>query len=188
MIVFLHVHYEDVAREAVQYLLKSRGEIDLVVTATNALSDHMMARLSKLSARITQVENRGRDVRPFLMALHSTPCDLVCKVHTKNGPFRYAGAWRHIMFETLLHPKAIKNVRAAFERHPRLMLVGPSVLYKSARGSMFGNEHRIARLSQELFGREPPADWGFFPARCFGHDDQLSNPCSVESFPLSQNR
>ena len=122
-------------------------------------------------------------MRPFLTALHSTP-DLVCKVHTKNGPFRYASAWRHIMFETLLHPKAIKNVRAAFEWHPRLMLVGPSVLYKSARGSMFSNEHRTARLSQELFGREPPADWGFFPARCFGHDDQLWNLRSVESFPF----
>ena len=73
MIVFLHVHYEDVAREAVQYLLKSRREIGLVVTATSALSDDMTARLSKtLGANYPCGKPRPRRAAvPYGSALHS---------------------------------------------------------------------------------------------------------------------
>ena len=83
---------------------------------------------SRLSpAAIEVMENRGRDVRPFLVLLETGRLEryrYVCKVHGKKssdgGRMSYIGAlWRRrLLFDLLAAPGLADSIVEAFERGP----------------------------------------------------------------------
>ena len=82
-----------------------------------------------LSHRILPVENRGRDILPFLRALAVTKdFDIGLKLHTKKSPQRADGArWLVELLESLLpSPEGTKAIVAKIQADPRIGFVTPT--------------------------------------------------------------
>ena len=120
--VVLHIHYTEVWQDILAYLdnLNEFG-FDLYVTITNT-DNHIVDSILKKypEAQITFVENRGRDIRPFI-DVYKKIKDLghtaICKIHSKKSTYRDDGdKIRDEIFESLLGSKEqIKNIITQFK-------------------------------------------------------------------------
>lgn len=113
--VFVHVHYLDIW-ESISALLAERLDIPfrLVITSTAETADLTVPETSYLTSyRIMRVENRGRDILPFLRALvDEENFEIGLKLHTKKSPQRTDGSrWRNELLDSLLpNDNAVRSI------------------------------------------------------------------------------
>lgn len=128
--VVLHLHYEDLWGDIKRYL-DSFGEtaFDLYVTVTSSSAGVRVAQ-EYPKAHIHLVENRGRDVLPFLNVLHVIK-DMgyvaVCKIHSKRSIYRDDGdKIRNELLESLLGSnKIVLNIVDRFRQQQDLGIIVP---------------------------------------------------------------
>lgn len=110
--VFVHVHYPDIWREMSMLLARRiTRPFHLIVTSSHPRDQIALPKTRQmLSARILLVENRGRDILPFLDALAVTEdFELGVKLHTKKSPQRKDGAaWRGQVLDSLIPARGAK--------------------------------------------------------------------------------
>ena len=117
-------------------LASLREPFDLIVTTVpgrQSLIEEIRRDFPK--AEIEVMENRGRDVRPFLVLLERGRLDryrFVCKVHGKKssdgGRKSYLGSlWRRrLLFDLLAAPGLAAHIVKMFDSDPRIGMIGPS--------------------------------------------------------------
>ena len=91
----------------------------------------LLQRLGWQRVQLFGVENRGRDIAPFL--LHLVPAALAIghqcfvKVHTKRSPHLSDGdRWAAHLFDSLLSPEALSTIDVALQQDPSLALLAPA--------------------------------------------------------------
>jgi lipopolysaccharide biosynthesis protein len=135
--VVAHIYYEDTWPDIAGALRGLTIPFDLIVT-TVAGRERLVEtiRRSHPGAEIEIVENRGRDVGPFMLLLERGRLDgyrYVCKIHGKKsmdgGRKTYMGdMWRRrLLFDLLGAPGAANAVIEMFERDPSVGMIGPRV-------------------------------------------------------------
>jgi hypothetical protein len=135
--VVAHIYYEDTWPDIAGALRGVTIPFDLIVT-TVAGRERLIEsiRRSYPRAEIDIMENRGRDIGPFLALLEQGRLDgyrYVCKVHgkksTDGGRTTYVGEmWRRrLLFDLLGAPGAALAVVDMFERDPSIGMIGPRV-------------------------------------------------------------
>lgn len=93
--VVLHIHYSEVFEQLAALLEHAfpLGDFDLYTTVTSGeLAVGLRQRFPKAYVRI--VENRGRDILPFVLIhrlIHNLGYEAVCKVHSKRSVYRADG-------------------------------------------------------------------------------------------------
>jgi lipopolysaccharide biosynthesis protein/predicted nucleic acid-binding Zn-ribbon protein len=109
--IAIHLYYEDLAKWFAEKVADF-GEADVYITVPRAISYEKARAVTEHfgSAYILEVDNRGRDVRPFL-ALYAHflkgGYDFVCKLHSKKSTHLHGGdRWRIDMVGQLLGPAA----------------------------------------------------------------------------------
>ena len=104
--VLVHVHYPEIWREMSDLLARRLTIPFRLIVTTSHPDDQIIIPKTKflVSARILRVENRGRDILPFLQALAATEdFALGLKLHTKKSPQREDGAqWRGEVLDSLV--------------------------------------------------------------------------------------
>lgn len=126
--VILHLHYEELWGDIKRYLdsLAETG-FDLYVTVTSSAFGLKVAK-DYPDAHIELVENRGRDILPFLKVL-KTIKDMgyvaVCKIHSKRSVYREDGdKIRHELLDALLGSSVITaKIIERFSKQPALGLI-----------------------------------------------------------------
>jgi lipopolysaccharide biosynthesis protein/uncharacterized coiled-coil DUF342 family protein len=126
--VVLHLHYEELWGDIKLHLdsLSETG-FDLYVTVTSSASGVKVAK-DYPDAHIELVENRGRDILPFLKILKIIK-DMgyvaVCKIHSKRSVYRQDGdKIRDELLEALLGSSAVATkIIERFSTQPTLGLV-----------------------------------------------------------------
>jgi len=103
--IIVHLHYSELWPEIAGYLKKLDDTFDLFVTITDSRSSKAVyADFPGASVRL--VENRGRDVLPFIETLreiHGFGYLAICKIHSKRSDYRIDGSKiRSILYESLL--------------------------------------------------------------------------------------
>ena len=133
--IVVHIYYEDTWQDISGALGSLTVPFDLIVTTVpdrKRLIDAI--RLDFPDAEIEEMENRGRDIRPFLVLLERGRLDryrYVCKVHGKKsmdgGRKSYMGAiWRRrLLFDLLGAPGLANAIVDMFERDPSVGMIGP---------------------------------------------------------------
>lgn len=130
LVVFAQVHYPDVWRKMGTLLARRMSVPFHLVVATS----HDPALIFRPRTRhmrsfcVQAVENRGRDVLPFLRALAETAdFDIGLKIHTKKSPQRADGAqWLALLLASLLPSKRnVKTIVAKMAADPRIGFVAP---------------------------------------------------------------
>jgi lipopolysaccharide biosynthesis protein len=160
--VVVHVHYEHTwpdLRDAICRLIGR--DSDLYVTATSLALAEVVSR-DFPEATVELVDNRGRDIRPFLRVLKKIKglgYTAVCKVHGKASAYRIDGdELRRSAFSALVDGANID----CFAENPRLgMLVPPESLVEHSEKNLTYSGVLTQALAQEL----GLSQWrGVFPA------------------------
>jgi hypothetical protein len=133
--VVVHIYYDDTWPDIAGALKRLSIPFDLIVTTVPG-REHLIEAVRRdfPHADIETIENRGRDVRPFLALLERGRLDryrYVCKVHgkksTDGGRKSYMGAmWRRrLLFDLLAAPGLADSIVERFERDPLIGMIGP---------------------------------------------------------------
>ncbi|MDP3028249.1 MAG: glycoside hydrolase family 99-like domain-containing protein [Deltaproteobacteria bacterium] len=131
--VILHLYYEDLIDPIFSsYLSPLRETVDLFVTVKPDISVMVLEKIKQCfpNCYFIVVENRGRDIRPFLCAYrqaHKMGYTYACKVHSKKSPHRSDGeAWReNLMVALLRSPETVESVVRKFASNEALSLLAP---------------------------------------------------------------
>jgi len=124
----IHLYYIEMLDELCRYLdeLRRHMDFDVFVTVPNTFDYHdemgLITTMTK-AVLVEPVENRGRDVLPFLNMLPKlSGYDYVCKLHTKNnhewrGPSSHLHdfGWREYMWMSLTDPVLAEKAKEALD-------------------------------------------------------------------------
>ena len=129
--VILHLHYKDLWPVISDYLAKSIDDLDydLYVSVTSSsVAKNVLGDFPE--AYIELVENRGRDILPFirmLKVIKNRDYIAVCKLHSKRSVYRDDGDdIRDEMFESLIGSREkVAGILSRFNDNARLGLVAP---------------------------------------------------------------
>jgi lipopolysaccharide biosynthesis protein len=153
--VFIHVHYLDIWREMSALLAKRLALPFHLVLTSSQPREEIVPPCSPwlLSTRFLLLENRGRDVLPFLRAMTETnDFEFGLKLHTKKSPQREDGAeWRAEILDSLLPPvPGTSKIVARMRADRRVGLVTPAGYCLSVRSWTFGNIRSMRRAMSAL--------------------------------------
>ena len=143
--IVVHIYYEDTWTEVAAVLRRLDIQFDLIVT-TVPDRDRLVQTIRHdfPHAEVQVMENRGRDVRPFLELLEQGRLDryrYVCKIHGKKsndgGRASYMGSiWRRrLMFDLLAAPGIARAIVSRFESDAIVGMIGPR-LYRLPNDSI----------------------------------------------------
>ncbi len=132
-------------------------DISLYLTGPPDIKKEIMAMIPEHLQTQTYlpVENRGRDILPFLKILPRVFQDgheLVLKLHTKNSNhLNRKEQWRNDLFKKLIGPGQIDRMTDIFYRNNKVGMVGPSgnIL---AMHYYYGSNAQIVAVLSHLMG------------------------------------
>lgn len=147
--VVAHLHYADTWPE-LRDAISTLPNVDVYVTVTNI--DIARTIVADMPAAVVElVDNRGRDVRPFILTMQRIAhlgYRAVCKVHGKKSVHRVDGdIWRQQLFGSLIRA----DLMTRFESNDRLGLIAPtSAMLAHDSGNMRSNQDIVDAVSQEI--------------------------------------
>ncbi|WP_294644465.1 rhamnan synthesis F family protein [uncultured Aureimonas sp.] len=155
-IVFVHVHHPDVWEEMARDLATAiQRPFGLVLTCRDAAMT--LAAVDSPHVRFTRrvvVENRGRDVLPFMKALRNEGdgFEIGLKLHTKKSVHRDDGDdWRRFLTRSLLAGRdGVPAPLVAMEKVPSLGLVVSEAHLLGLRGRIVLNGRITRRMISAL--------------------------------------
>lgn len=98
--IVMYIFYPELIQEFLQYLKNIKSNFDLYISFPNTLSVSEKHKIIEAfpEATFSEMENRGRDILPFLKTIRQfdlSKYKYVCKLHTKKSPHRSDGdLWR----------------------------------------------------------------------------------------------
>jgi lipopolysaccharide biosynthesis protein len=129
--IILHLHYEELWPNIREYLIKSFSDrgFDLYVSVTSSSAAQNVLK-DFPGAYIELVENRGRDILPFIRMLKvvkNLGYAAVCKIHSKRSLYRKDGDnIRDEIFDALMGSKEqVEDILTRFRNNARLGMVAP---------------------------------------------------------------
>jgi len=139
--VVLHLYYPELWLEFRDTLRAMAEHADLFVTLTAGYSENAAEWISLdyPGVQILVLENRGRDILPFVTLINSGILfryELVCKLHTKRSMYRSDGdSWRRTLLRGVFSgPGDVVRILKAFDSDPNLgIVVGDGSLIGDAR-------------------------------------------------------
>ena len=139
-------------------IIPQEARADLIVTIPERWTDADLGRLRAMfpKALVLVVENRGRDIRPFVEALRAARrlgYSVFCKLHTKRSPHRADGDdWRTALVDGLVGADAVNLALGRFAEDPKLGLLAASDarMQLGEQDVMANNRPQVERLAQRM--------------------------------------
>lgn len=158
--ILVHVFYPEVWEEMRREIAEAvRQPFGLVITRPPFVAPVPLPDTPFLAfSEQIEVENRGRDILPFLKALRcpSLPAtDIGLKLHTKRSPHRTDGAdWRRFLCESLLETNGQSGLagHALLAKEGRLGLIAPKAHLLPLDGRTSINDTVISDMLKTLYG------------------------------------
>ncbi len=151
----IHVFYEDLIEEIANKTRNLPSDTDYYITVPENQPELLQAIEKHFpKAHIFPVENRGRDILPFIDILKRIlplNYDLLIKIHSKKTLHRADGtSWRQDVYEKLLGtPELVSNIIDKFRKDSKLGILGPKDHVLDSRFYMGGNK----AINRELIKR-----------------------------------
>ena len=206
--IVVHMFYEETWPDFAAVMKRLTLPFDLIVTTVPG-REGLAATIRRDFpwAEIEVMENRGRDVRPFLALLEQGRFDryaYVCKLHGKKssdgGRMLYLGAlWRRrLLFDLLAGPNIANAVAAAFEGDRGIGMIGPrafrlpSAAYSESLSWGTDNRETILELAERMGVARDRFHLDFFGGTMFWARPEALGPLRslrlAATFPDEQGR
>ena len=196
VVAICHCHYPDLAPELAACLTALPRGAELHVSSSDGAvltAWEGFRRRAGAPIRFHRVENRGRDLLPFVTVARGLTLDpdaAVLKVHGKRSAYSDQGDWwrRDTLRGLLPGPFAARRALRAFAADPRLALLGAPGSFIAHPAYWGDNRPRVSALMREMAGVEPAeADLGFIAGSMFwirgGYLAALLPHIDADAFP-----
>ena len=151
--VIVHLYYIDIWDEIVCLFKNITVPFDIYVTVNEQVSLKTIKYIqdSVPNIEVIQVENRGRDILPFLDVLHrieTMKYKYICKLHTKKSLHRLDGnLWRKVsLYDLLGSNKIVNEILKNFKEKATLGIVSPKNNILSVNDNIGSNKEKIKFL------------------------------------------
>ena len=130
--VIVHAYYPDVLDDLLPLFREYDSDVEFFFTTPPDKVRALAEKLSKLkhANTIWALDNKGRDIAPFLVALQriwSRKFRYILKLHTKRSTHRPDGdSWRNDIYQSLATPDQVSAILGALEHRPEVGVVGPA--------------------------------------------------------------
>ncbi len=184
VVVICHCHYEEVVDEFISVLDRLPDGARVYVTSSNPsvlVTFKTRWRRRNVALDVLAVENKGRDVLPFLEALRflNLADDIpILKIHGKRSLYSPLGEqWRHDLLDELIpSEEGIRTIVGQFANAPRLAMIGANGSYVSDQGYWGSNKERVAGFMRSAGVQSPKSDdLGFYAGTMFWIRSQCAN-------------
>ena len=179
--ILLHIFHEDLVDELLEKIKNSELVFDFYVTVADTLTTQAIRKIIAQfpSVRLFEVNNRGRDILPFLKAIRHFDLGrykAVCKLHSKKSQHRGDGSlWRNAMFDDLLNPDGgIRVIEEFTESTDSGLLVPKFSLVKVGGDTLIVNEKHLKELFS-LYRLGPNWEFYFSAGTMFWASGRLLN-------------
>lgn len=174
-----HVFYPDMLPEILGIWRRFPAGSRFLVTTTPEKYSGVQAALEGVDATIRVLENRGRDIAPFLHLLAEgvfDGCDAVLKLHTKRSPHLLNGGIRRRMLLAMLGGTEVQVRKAALRfQSPGTGLVGWAASFRTKQGYWMDNRRRVGEVMRKIGSDREPAV-AFFEGSMFWFRPQAIRP------------
>jgi len=166
-----HAYYTDLIPEIISCFDTFPMGADLILTVPKERADEAMLAINGVHrARVVAVENRGRDIAPFIKLLNDgvlAPYDTVLKIHTKRSPHLRDGEVRRKLIYGMLagSRRQTAAVLRLFESSAT-GLVGWRQSWRKSPFYWMNNASHVNAICQR-FGCEVPFAPAFFEGSMF---------------------
>jgi lipopolysaccharide biosynthesis protein len=174
--VVLHLFYPELLPEIIEQIALIPEKFEIIVTVTN-LDTGLYARAMireklLLEPIVVIVENRGRDVLPFVHLINRgllEGYEIVCKIHSKKSLYSEKGSqWRQEILTELLGTKSnLISILSEFRTNNKLGICGPSKTYLTQPEYWGSNRERLQLLAAKLHLTEGDVPLRFFAGTMF---------------------
>jgi len=152
--IFIHAFYPEIFLEYVE-LLRERVTFDfhLIVTTPDRRSIGAPALQYMRSFEVIEVSNKGRDIRPFLIALRETTTsfDIGLKLHTKKSLHRVDGdQWRKMLVDDLVPARGAKAIVELMGSDPNVGFIAPDDHWVPMSSYVGSNLAKLGEISTML--------------------------------------
>ncbi len=152
--IIIHLFYLDVWEEIVTYLQELTIPFDLYITIPEGFQPKEILGIWQHfpHAHLYMVENRGRDVLPFLHILQligRSNYTYLCKLHTKKSVTSHSGnAWRKLLYYDLIGSPRIaqENIQRLDTQHKLGIITGKNLILDAVKFDL-GNSSRVKELA-----------------------------------------
>ena len=154
--IIIHAFYPDILREILLFLDHTPVAAKLFVTVPQEKATIVRDILDKhiLPYYLLPVENKGRDILPFLNIIDKTMSEgyqLFLKVHTKKSRHLKDGdLWRKDLYQKLLSPKSVERNTLFLTRNPNIGLIGPHGYIVPMSVYWLSNQKLVLELAERL--------------------------------------
>lgn len=169
--IHLHLYDPSLAWEFMEYMKKLPKSIDLYITTSSVYSIKILEKVFGSNEhflrkpKIILVENRGRDVAPWLITMKDiqTEYDYFCHIHGKQSKQNGENGtlWRKYLLENLLSEKAFSEIMSIFAKYPTVGSVFPGPykyiynVWKNTTIEVIGqNEEKFTELVSKILGKK----------------------------------
>lgn len=182
----VHVHYIELWPTIKQQLKKlQKVGFDLYITTTDTAAIKVVKSDFK-HAQVRVVENRGRDVLPFietLRSIHSFNYTAICKLHSKKSAYRTDGneIREEIYNELIGSTSNVNTILDRFKSNPAIgMLAVKKYLIKHTSHNMTFDTEIVKDLAKKMdiqfeYGHFPAGSMFWFRQRAFSRILHLSS-------------
>jgi lipopolysaccharide biosynthesis protein len=182
--VVLHLFYPELLPEILEQISLIPEKFDLILTVTKLdtglyAKDRIREKLL-IEPTIVIVENRGRDVLPFVHLINRgllKNYEIVCKIHSKKSLYSdKGGQWRQEILTELLGTKSnLISILNEFRSNPGLGICGPSRTYLTQPEYWGANRDRLNTLANRLNFRSSDVPLKFFAGTMFWIRSEILN-------------
>lgn len=154
--IVIHAFYEDIFSEILKKISLTNFSYKLFVTAPFEIEGKIRKMLEELGQDFVLriLENRGRDVLPFLCIypdIRAEGFDIIVKVHTKKSTHRKDGrVWCGDILDKLLENSSLDRALAAFATDPTIGMIGPHGHCISLASYLGENKDRVFSIGARL--------------------------------------
>lgn len=154
--IVIHAFYLDVLDDILLRLCKLQQKLKIYLTTSFDKKEDAEQLLQKsgLEFELLALENRGRDIKPFLNILPSVfenKHKYLIKLHTKKSTHRQDGdIWRDDLFEKLLSIKSVTSFISRMDSDMNIGLIGPSGHIVPMSTYWGSNEDRVVAIAARL--------------------------------------
>lgn len=169
--IFLHLYYPEMLEEIICYLEELRSELGKIfVSCSIGMKNHIEDRLCSVGipCEVIEVENRGRDILPFLLLLEKAieqRFSIGFKIHTKKSAHRSNGSsWRQDMLQKLLTTKEYQRIVRKLSSGSKVGLVAPAGHLLKLKSYMGSNDKKVFHYGNRLGLKRNEIQKAVFPA------------------------
>ena len=152
--IVVHLFYIDIWEEILNYLKQLNISYDIYITIPEGLQEKDILNIfhEMPEVNLYMVENRGRDVLPFLQILNligTQNYTYLCKLHTKKSVTSDSGnAWRKLLYYDLIgSAEIVEEIIETFERESEVGIITGKNLILNAVKFDLGNSQNVKKLA-----------------------------------------